>query len=60
MVESTTMVPHKRNQGRGTQVQVRLDRERLEQLDDWRRTQADIPTRGEAVRRLMDRAFKDG
>ena len=54
------MVPHKRNQGRGTQVQVRLDRERLEQLDDWRRTQADIPTRGEAVRRLMDRAFKDG
>jgi hypothetical protein len=42
----------------GTPVQVRLDRERLGRLDEWRRNQDDVPTRGEAMRRLMDHGLR--
>jgi hypothetical protein len=31
----------------------------LARVDDWRRTQADLPSRAEAVRRLLDGALKD-
>jgi hypothetical protein len=35
-------------------VNVRLERERITALDEWRRTQLDLPTRPEAIRRLIE------
>lgn len=35
------------------QVTVRLPRDMLDRLDDWRRAQPDLPTRPEAIRRLL-------
>jgi hypothetical protein len=35
-------------------VNVRMERLQLSSLDDWRRNQADLPTRPEAIRRLID------
>jgi hypothetical protein len=40
-------------------VNVRLERAALTALDDWRRQQSDLPTRPEAVRRLVDAGMKD-
>jgi Arc/MetJ-type ribon-helix-helix transcriptional regulator len=34
-------------------VQLRLTEEMASAIDDWRRTQADLPTRSEAIRRLL-------
>lgn len=31
----------------------------LRRVDEWRRTQPDIPSRAEAVRRLIDKALLD-
>jgi metal-responsive CopG/Arc/MetJ family transcriptional regulator len=31
----------------------------LARVDNWRRKQADLPSRAEAVRRLLERALKD-
>jgi len=42
----------------GTPVQVRLQREPLARLDAWRRDQADLPSRSEAIRRLIDIGLK--
>ena len=44
--------------GVGTPVQVRLTAEDIEALDAWRRKQDDIPSRPEAVRRLLAPALK--
>lgn len=38
-------------------LQMRVSEEFVRQVDDWRRHQEDIPTRGEAVRRLLLIAF---
>jgi hypothetical protein len=35
-------------------VNVRMERPQLLRLDDWRRVQADMPTRPEAIRRLIE------
>jgi hypothetical protein len=35
-------------------VTVRVERVTLKALDDWRRQQADLPTRPEAIRRLIE------
>jgi hypothetical protein len=35
-------------------VNVRIERPQLGQLDDWRRVQPDLPTRPEAIRRLIE------
>ena len=35
-------------------VNVRLERPQLSLLDDWRRNQPDLPTRPEAIRRLIE------
>lgn len=35
-------------------VTVRLDRDRIALLDEWRRSQLDLPTRPEAIRRLIE------
>lgn len=36
------------------QLQIRVSKEFLARLDAWRRQQSDLPTRTEAVRRLVD------
>jgi hypothetical protein len=40
------------------QLNVRVDEEFLKRLDNWRRRQSDLPNRPEAVRRLVEIAFK--
>lgn len=35
-------------------VNVRMDRTVLEAIDEWRRRQTDLPTRPEAIRRLVE------
>jgi hypothetical protein len=40
--------------GRGEQVQVRLQPLLMRQLDLWRETRVDAPTRPEAIRRLIE------
>lgn len=37
-----------------TPFQMRVSKAWLKSLDDWRRTQPDIPSRAEAVRRLVE------
>jgi hypothetical protein len=39
---------------------VRLQSELLAQIDAWRRTEADLPSRAEALRRLASQALKRG
>lgn len=50
--------------GVGTQVGARWHDEELSGIDDWRRAQEDLPTRAEAIRRLvriaLDAAGKRG
>jgi hypothetical protein len=38
-------------------VTVRLVRDALTRLDDWRREQPDLPSRPEAIRRLLEQAL---
>lgn len=39
-------------------VNVRMDRVLLDKLDDYRRAEADLPTRPEAIRRLVEKGLK--
>jgi hypothetical protein len=41
-------------------VSTRLQPEFLKRLDDWRREQADLPSRPEALRRLAEKALTQG
>lgn len=43
--------------GRGQFIGVRIQPELLTKLDDFRRNQHDIPTRPEAMRRLIEQAL---
>lgn len=38
--------------------QMRVSPSWLEIIDNWRRTQPDIPSRAEAIRRLVEKALK--
>jgi len=38
-------------------VNVRIERSMLDALDEWRRAQSDIPTRPEAIRRLVEKSL---
>jgi hypothetical protein len=40
-----------------TKLLIGLDAERLSAIDAWRRQQEDLPTRSEAIRRLVDQAL---
>lgn len=42
------------------QINVRMDDDTLKRLDDWRRKQADLPNRPEAIRRLVEQALDSG
>jgi hypothetical protein len=37
---------------------MRVDSEFLKQIDEWRRQQPDIPTRSEAIRRLVENGLR--
>ena len=54
-------VPKKRRgpppTGQGIQIQVRIQRDRLAQLDRWIAAQTDQPSRPEAIRRIVERAL---
>jgi hypothetical protein len=57
MAKSTrdiTKSAKKRPQKTGEPVMVRLQDEMAARLDDWRRKQADMPGRPEAIRRLVE------
>lgn len=40
--------------------QMRVTEEWLAIIDEWRRKQPDLPSRAEAIRRLVDRGLKSG
>jgi metal-responsive CopG/Arc/MetJ family transcriptional regulator len=40
------------------QFQMRVSEEFLARLDDWRRAQRDLPSRAEAIRRLVELGMK--
>lgn len=42
----------------GDPVLVRVQPDMAKQLDDWRRTQDDLPGRAEAIRRLVELGLK--
>jgi len=44
----------------GTPVLVRLQADPLAAIDDWRRSQPDLPSRSEAIRRLVELGLKRG
>ena len=39
-------------------VQLRLTDAQASAIDNWRRTETDIPSRSEAIRRLVEEALK--
>jgi hypothetical protein len=50
--------PKKRASVTGDPVLVRVQPDMAKQLDDWRRTQDDLPGRPEAIRRLVEIGLK--
>ena len=50
--------PKKRAAVTGDLVGVRVQPDMAKQLDDWRRIQADLPGRPEAIRRLVELGLK--
>lgn len=40
------------------QIGVRVDAEFIKQIDDWRKKQDDMPSRPEAIRRLVELGLK--
>jgi len=49
----------KHGRGIGLQVNVRLHSNLLQLLDDWRRSQPDLPSRQEAIKRLIEATAED-
>lgn len=43
--------------GQSERLQMRVSREFITAVDDWRRRQPDIPSRSEAIRRLVERGL---
>jgi hypothetical protein len=39
-------------------LSIRLRPSQLEAIDEWRREQRDLPSRAEAIRRLLDKALE--
>lgn len=62
MTEQETLLARKKRgpapTGKGQQVVVRMQPDRLAALDDWIAMQPDQPTRPEAVRRLLEKALR--
>jgi len=53
-----TKTRNKRPKQTGLLVGTRLQPELLSRLDDWRRDQPDLPTRPEAIRRLLEEGVR--
>jgi hypothetical protein len=62
IMKSTINSAKKRKRGRppveSEAVNVRMALEALETIDNWRRKQADLPGRPEAIRRLVELGLK--
>jgi hypothetical protein len=62
MIKSTRDIAKSQKRPRapetGTPVLVRLQAHPLARLDEWRRVQPDIPSRAEAIRRLVELGLK--
>lgn len=41
------------------QINIRVDPDFLKRLDQWRKTQDDLPGRPEAVRRIVEQALSE-
>lgn len=41
-----------------TKVLIGFDDQQLAAIDEWRRKQSDLPTRSEAIRRIVDKALQ--
>ena len=50
--------PKVRSPETGTLVGVRLQEPALKAVDKWRKSEADLPSRPEAIRRLLEKALK--
>jgi hypothetical protein len=59
-IREITKSARKRPPETGTPVLVRLQVEPLAAIDDWRRLQQDLPSRSEAIRRLVEIGLKRG
>lgn len=46
--------------GIGTQIGVRWQDPTIAAIDDWRRQQPDLPSRAEAIRRLVELGLQKG
>ena len=60
MTKSTRDIAKSRSRpkGAGEPVLVRLQPDLASQIDGWRRRQADLPTRAEAIRKLVALGLK--
>jgi hypothetical protein len=45
------------NEPRDTRIPVMMPRSLVERIDAWRREQEDLPSRAEAIRRLVERGL---
>jgi hypothetical protein len=63
MEVNTKIIAMKKKVGRPTgvvqthQLQTRVSAEFLAKLDEWRRAQPDLPSRTEAIRRIVEQAI---
>jgi len=63
--ENTKMTINKRPRGRPSKIaqdrpfQMRVSESFLRMVDDWRRGQIDVPSRAEAIRRMVELAVKE-
>ena len=57
-IRAITQSRQPRPKGTGEPVFVRLQPDLSEVLDDWRRQQEDLPSRAEAIRRLVELGLK--
>lgn len=46
------------NEAQSIRFEMRAAPSWLQRVDDWRRQQSDIPSRAEAIRRLVDKALQ--
>ena len=60
MKKATRVITKKRPPVTGTLIGVRLQPDSLSAVDTWRKKQTDLPSRPEAIRRLLDVALKSG
>jgi hypothetical protein len=56
--QETTTMPKRTPEALDTTFNMRLPAAMLRRVDEWRRRAPDLPTRGEAVRRLIEAGLK--